>query len=729
MSSSNINLLSKDERELEDSSYVYNPIHDNHIINNNKDIGGSNSGSGSSSNYNNNNNNNNNNGGTGVNIATNNNNTSKRVSLFQTVPDQPMTYEDLGIPAGTNALEAKHMIQNHMFGFRPFKSKISKKRLEDRSPEVRRLYTENPVIEQGVNSIGNYVYTIFFGVILYLVYALVSILLFITYFGVPYAKITWTLKDFVLWPFGRYLQKTLYSSRLNNDSEKQPLKAKPSHSPPPSISLKIGAVLFYIIAAPIIIIFEGFAMMMSWFVVVMIPTSKMHLRILKNLLSDPLSLRVEQHIPRTDCIILAYPVEAINFQYYKFSINGMNVCLVNLLPFVVLSLIFGFFLEHHIHPLVIFLCCVLSTVPLSYYNCKAIATLSAQTSFAVGALINASFGSIIELILYVVSLSNGQVEVARSAVTGSLLGAMLLVPGLAMVVGGIKHKEQRFNHTVMGVNTVLLMVAIVGIFAPTILYKTYGNYQLNCSQCSDIVGNVTCSVCEYVQNDIQDDPVWTQKARAVQYAVSAVLPIAYFIGLLFTLKTHTHILHVDEKKGEAGGSSHGHSHGGDAESEGESEWSRSQCIVILCVCTTMFALISEKLVDTIDPVVTTFHLTPEFLGITILGIVPTAAEYLNAVQFALHNNMPLALEIGACGSVQITLFQIPVLVFISAIMSQFTGHGSFNLIFPIIDFYAVFLGAVIMNLVFANGKTNYFIGSTLCIVYLIIVFVFFFTPS
>ena len=117
-----------------------------------------------------------------------------------------------------------------------------------------------------------------------------------------------------------------------------------------------------------------------------------------------------------------------------------------------LSLVFGYFMGNRIHPVVIFGCSLLSTIPLSYYNGMAIASLSAQTSFAVGALINASFGSIIELILYVVSIRSKLEDVARAALTGALLGALLLIPGLSMIVGGIKYKEQKFNPAATGVS-------------------------------------------------------------------------------------------------------------------------------------------------------------------------------------------------------------------------------------------------------------------------------------
>lgn len=40
-------------------------------------------------------------------------------------------------------LEEKHEAMNSLFGMKPFKSHISKRRIEDRSPHVRQLYVTN----------------------------------------------------------------------------------------------------------------------------------------------------------------------------------------------------------------------------------------------------------------------------------------------------------------------------------------------------------------------------------------------------------------------------------------------------------------------------------------------------------------------------------------------------------------------------------------------------------
>lgn len=94
--------------------------------------------------------------------------------------------------------------------------------------------------------------------------------------------------------------------------------------------------------------------------------------------------------------------------YYKYTVEGMNIILVNLLAFVLLSLLFGYIpaLKATVGSMAVFLMSLLSIVPLAYYIGMAISSISAQSTFAVGAVLNATFGSIVELILYFTALTS-----------------------------------------------------------------------------------------------------------------------------------------------------------------------------------------------------------------------------------------------------------------------------------------------------------------------------------
>lgn len=62
-------------------------------------------------------------------------------------------------------------------------------------------------------------------------------------------------------------------------------------------------------------------------------------------------------------------------------------------------------------------------------------SISAQSNFAVGAVVNATFGSITEMTFYITALLRGHraaskcyEEIVKSALTGTLLGCILFIP-------------------------------------------------------------------------------------------------------------------------------------------------------------------------------------------------------------------------------------------------------------------------------------------------------------
>ena len=126
-----------------------------------------------------------------------------------------------------------------------------------------------------------------------------------------------------------------------------------------------------------------------------------------------------------------------------------------------------------------------------------------------------------------------------------------------------------------------------------------------------------------------------------------------------------------------------------------------------------------------------FLVTPEsryVLLIKGLGTVSNAAEIINAVNFGLRNNVALSIEIGAAGTVQAALIQIPALVLFSAVMAK-TGAPAFTLIFPTLNVFAIIFGVITVNYIYINGKTNYFEGAAILLIWLVFIVSFYFVPE
>ena len=92
-----------------------------------------------------------------------------------------------------------------------------------------------------------------------------------------------------------------------------------------------------------------------------------------------------------------------------------------------------------------------------------------------GAVINATFGSIIELILYSIALTEAKASLVEGSIIGSILAGVLLMPGLSMCSGATRRKEQTFNSRSSGVTSTMLIMAIIGILTPTMFYQILEN--------------------------------------------------------------------------------------------------------------------------------------------------------------------------------------------------------------------------------------------------------------
>ncbi|KAI0917002.1 hypothetical protein AcW1_007688 [Taiwanofungus camphoratus] len=260
--------------------------------------------------------------------------------------------------------------------------------------------------------------------------------------------------------------------------------------------------------------------------------------------------------PTSTVLLCTY--KAFGWKYYKYTIGGVNILFVNLMPLVFFVIFDGFVLMplaerwenagDHVPAVlaflteraIIFVLSLLSVIPLSYFIGMAVASISAQSSIGMGAVINATFGSIIEIILYSIALTQGKGHLVEGSIVGSILAGVLLMPGVSMCSAALRTKEQKFNAKSAGVTSMLLIMAFIGTLAPTLFYQTYGSFQLMCDGCpaagSD--GPWICQHCYYKHPDPVDDPFYQSTVKSLMYFCAVVLLLSYVIGLWFSLRTH-----------------------------------------------------------------------------------------------------------------------------------------------------------------------------------------------
>jgi Ca2+:H+ antiporter len=321
--------------------------------------------------------------------------------------------------------------------------------------------------------------------------------------------------------------------------------------------------------------------------------------------------------------------------------------------------------------LLTFLTAAAAIVPLAGLIGRATEQLAAHAGPRVGGLLNATFGNVAELIISFFLILKNETDVVLASLTGSIIGNLLLVLGVSMLLGGLKHKEQQFSAAAAGVHSTSLMLAVAGLLMPALFVLT--------THSTAFVERETVSV-----------------------VVALVLITLYACALFFTMVTHEHLFRIPTEQEEPA-------------------WPKQRAIVVLLIATGFTAWMSEILVGALQPALDKIGLSKFFVGLIVIPVIGNAAEHSSAVTFALKNRMDVTLEIAIGSSVQIALFVAPLLVFISAAV----GHPM-SFLFSPFEIAAVALSAILVSMISRDGESNWLEGAQLLGAYVIMAISFFF---
>ncbi|HZT80987.1 MAG TPA: calcium/proton exchanger [Gemmataceae bacterium] len=338
----------------------------------------------------------------------------------------------------------------------------------------------------------------------------------------------------------------------------------------------------------------------------------------------------------------------------------------------------------------LFLASCLAIVPLAGLMGRATENLSETLGAGLGGLLNATFGNAAELIIALAALLKGphMYPLVKASLTGSIIGNVLLVLGMAIFAGGLFHKKQTFNRTAAGMGATLLALASIGLVIPTI--------------------------CFLLKVGLRPTPEEVRNVEVISEEIAGVLAATYGLSLLFSLRTHRHLFAGPEGELPTTGDGRG------------PEWGRAKSLIVLAAATAGVAVMSEFLVGSVEHAAEALHMNNVFVGVIVVAVVGNAAEHSTAVLVAVKNKMDLALGIAVGSSIQIALFVAPVLVFATMLM----GHDHpLDLHFTAMEVVAVVIAIGVYALVSQDGETHWMEGVMLLAVYLMLALAFFHLPG
>jgi Ca2+:H+ antiporter len=341
----------------------------------------------------------------------------------------------------------------------------------------------------------------------------------------------------------------------------------------------------------------------------------------------------------------------------------------------------------HERTLLIFACAAISIVPLAGIMAQATSVLAERLGPGIGGLLNATFGNAAEFIICLAALRNGLHEMVKASLAGAIIGNILLVMGVAMLVGGRRWGVQRYEVALSRSLSAMLTLAVISMIMPA-AYRA-------------VVPSQAAA--------IDSVSLWIAVVLLAMYACNIVYTLVRIVDAADDARA------ADESHASHGG------HGG----HDVPAWSPSRASLVLGAATFGVVIMSEILVAVIEPATQTLGLSPAFSGVFVLAVLGGAAEAVSAILAARSNQMGLAMSIAQGASVQLALLVAPALV----LLSYFIGPEPMALVFSPGLVVSVLLAVMISNVVAGDGRTDWFRGAQLLTVYLILAAVFFYAPG
>jgi Ca2+:H+ antiporter len=282
-------------------------------------------------------------------------------------------------------------------------------------------------------------------------------------------------------------------------------------------------------------------------------------------------------------------------------------------------------------------------------------------------VLQSALGNLPELFIGFFALRAGLVAVVQAAIIGSILSNILLVLGLAFVVGGLKHGVQRFDSGRARTSTVLMVLATAALVLP--------------------------SLADYVHAPA------APHERTLSLIVSIVLLVVFLLSLPSTLKRSA--------PGAAGN--------GTAPQEAGSRWPLGLAVTMLIVASAAAALVSDWFVSALEPAIQALGISQAFAGLVVVAIAGNAIENVVGIQLAYRNKADFALAVIIQSPLQVALVLAPALVLLSLLTAT-----TLTLVFAPLLVMAVAITVLAVAFIVFDSESNWLEGVVLIALYAII---------
>jgi Ca2+:H+ antiporter len=279
-------------------------------------------------------------------------------------------------------------------------------------------------------------------------------------------------------------------------------------------------------------------------------------------------------------------------------------------------------------------------------------------------VVQGALGNLPELFIGIFALRAGLPKVVEAAVIGSILGNILLVLGLAFVVGGRRYDVLRFDSDRARIISALMLLAVAAMLVPSLAHY---------------VGTPAAS-----------------HERALSVIVSVVLLVVFAASIPSSMRRGEGNQPIADPRADS--------------------WPLAFANGTLAANGVLAAFVSDWFVHALDPAIHSLHISQLFAGLVIVAIAGNAVEHVVGIQLAARGHADYAVSIILNSPLQIALVLAPALVLLSLVV----GGAAFTLVFPPLLVATVVISVLAVNLVIIDGEAVWLEGAALLGLYVVI---------
>jgi Ca2+:H+ antiporter len=325
------------------------------------------------------------------------------------------------------------------------------------------------------------------------------------------------------------------------------------------------------------------------------------------------------------------------------------------------------------NPVLSFLTSAIALGAIARLVVRSVEAVSDQIGRGLNGLLQSLLGNLPEIFVILFALNAGLYEIVKATIVGSVIANILLVMGIAFVVGGRKYGRQAFNVVSARQLSMLLALSVFALAIPSL--------------------------------------VASFKTPAVQYEREITVIISLLLIALFLASIPDTIRHADHESPVTGTSealtaaSETYEHG---------QWTINVSVFMVLVAITGSIVVSSWFVDVLPTAMSTLGISETFAGLIIVALASNVVEGISGIKLALRNQQSYALQIILQSPVQVAMIVAPLI----ALAAPLVGAATFTLVLSPLLLAVMFMAVFIAIVVVSDGQSTWFEGAALITLYL-----------